>query len=119
MEALLKKKQIYLPSIFRCFGTNSSAKNELRDIFGSRDYFRTPKPIKLIEEFVRATINKESIVLDFFAGSGTTGHAVETINREDGGRRKYILVSNDESNICKDVTLKRMQLINSEVTFLN
>ena len=115
----IMEKEANLPGIFRCFGTNSSAKDELRDIFGSRDYFRTPKPVKLIEEFVRATTNKESIVIDFFAGSGTTGHAVEILNREDGGRRKYILVSNDESNICRDVTLKRMQLINSEVTFLN
>ena len=115
----IMEKEANLPGIFRCFGTNSSAKDELRDIFGSRDYFRTPKPVKLIEEFVRATTNKESIVIDVFAGSGTTGHAVEILNREDGGRRKYILVSNDESNICRDVTLKRMQLINSEVTFLN
>lgn len=113
------ERETNLPRAFRRFGTNSSAKDELKELFGSRDYFRTPKPLKLIEEFIRATTDKDSIVLDFFAGSGTTGHAVETLNREDNGRRTYILVSNSESNICKEVTLKRMKLINSKVTFLS
>lgn len=118
-DGKLLEKEVDLPTRFSCFGTNSSAKDELRELFGSRDYFRTPKPLKLIEEFIRASTNKNSIVLDFFAGSGTTGHAVETLNKEDGGNRSYILVSNNESNICEDVTLKRMQIINSEFTFLN
>ena len=107
-----------VPRIFRCFGTNSSAKDEINDIFGDRNFFRTPKPLKLIKEFVRATTDRDSIVLDFFAGSGTTGHAVEDLNKEDGGNRKYILISNSESNICRNVTVKRMELINSCFTFL-
>ena len=101
-----------VPRIFRCFGTNSSAKDEINDIFGDRNFFRTPKPLKLIKEFVRATTDRDSIVLDFFAGSGTTGHAVEDLNKEDGGNRKYILISNSESNMCSNVTVKRMKLIN-------
>lgn len=63
--------------------------------------------------------NKDSIVLDFFAGSGTVGHAVVDLNNEDNGNRKYILISNSESNICRNVTLKRMQIVDNNVNFLD
>ena len=72
-----------------------------------------------MKELVRATSNKDSIILDFFAGSGTVGHAVVDLNKEDDGSRKYILVSNNESNICKDVTLKRMQMVDDKVNFID
>ena len=52
------------------------------------------------------TTDKNSVVMDFFAGSGTVGHAVMDLNKEDGGTRTFILVSNNESNICKNVTVK-------------
>lgn len=116
---ILKEKESKVPSTFRCFGTNSSAKDEIAELFGDRAYFQTPKPLKLMKELVRATSNKDSIVLDFFAGSGTVGHAVVDLNKEDGGRRKYILVSNNESNICKDVTLKRMKFVDDKVNFID
>jgi len=117
-NGILHEKEKKVSNILSCFGTNSSAKDEMEKIFGRRDYFATPKPLKLIKELVRATTNKNSLVLDFFAGSGTTGHAVINLNNEDGGNRKYILISNDESNICKDVTLKRMRIFNINVVFL-
>ena len=116
---VLKEKEAKVPNIFKCFGTNSSAKDEIEAIFGDRTYFQTPKPLKLLKELIRATTNKDSIVLDFFAGSGTTGHAVIDLNKEDGGNRKYILISNSESNICKDVTLKRIKMFDSNVKFIN
>lgn len=116
---ILKEKDSKVPNIFRCFGTNSSAKDEIKEIFGDRTYFQTPKPLKLLKELVRATTNKDSIVLDFFAGSGTTGHAVIDLNKEDNGNRKYILISNNESNICKDVTLKRIKMFDSNVNFID
>ena len=116
---VLKEKEAKVPNIFKCFGTNSSAKDEIEAIFGDRTYFQTPKPLKLLKELIRATTNKDSIVLDFFAGSGTTGHAVIDLNKEDGGNRKYILITNSESNICKDVTLKRIKLFDSNVKFIN
>lgn len=59
--------------------------------------------------------NKEVIVLDFFAGSGTTGHAVMQLNKEDGGNRKYILCTNNENNICEEVTYQRLKNIQGEL----
>ena len=116
---VLKEKESNVPSTFRCFGTNSSAKDEIAELFGDRSYFQTPKPLKLMKELVRATSNKDSVILDFFAGSGTVGHAVVDLNKEDGGSRKYILVSNNESNICRDVTLKRMKFVDDKVIFID
>lgn len=116
---LIFEKDDEFPYIFDCFGTTSSAKDEIKELFGTREFFSTPKPVKLIKEFVRATTNKNSIVLDYFAGSGTTGQAVEELNQEDGGNRKYILISNSESNICKNVTTKRMSLTKSDFIFLD
>ena len=116
---VLKEKESKVPSTFKCFGTNSSAKDEIAELFGDRSSCQTPKPLKLMKELVRATSNKDSIILDFFAGSGTVGHAVVDLNKEDDGSRKYILVSNNESNICKDVTLKRMQMVDDKVNFID
>lgn len=53
--------------------------------------------------------NKNSIILDFFAGSGTTGHAVLELNNEDGGNRKFILITNNENNICTDICYPRLK----------
>ena len=115
---VLKEKESDVPEIWDCFGTTSSAKDEIQVIFGKRDYFSTPKPVKLIKEFVRATTDKDSIVMDFFAGSGTLGQAVYELNNEDGGDRHFILVSNSESNICREVTKKRMEIIGVDFRFL-
>ena len=52
-----------------------------------------------------------AIVLDFFAGSGTTGHAVMKLNAEDGGNRRFILCTNNENNICRDVTYERIKRV--------
>lgn len=104
----LKEKDSKVPAIFDCFGTTSSAKDEIQEIFGDRTYFSTPKPLKLMKELVRATTNKNSIVIDFFAGSGTTGDAVDSLNKEDKVNRSFILISNSENNICKNVTVERL-----------
>ena len=118
-NGILKEKESEVPETFDCFGTTSSAKDEINEIFGSREYFSTPKPVKLIKELARATTNKESIVLDFFAGSGTLGQAVKELNDEDNGKRTFILISNNESNICRNVTVKRMEKTGSCFSFID
>ena len=57
--------EVPFPDEFDCFGTTSSAKDEIADIFGKREYFSTPKPVKLIKELIRVTTNESSIVMDF------------------------------------------------------
>ena len=104
----IKERLSDMPEIFDCFGTTSSAKDEINEIFGKRDYFSTPKPVKLIKELIRATSNSDSIIMDYFAGSGTVGQACLELNKEDFGNRKFILVSNSESNICRNVAYKRL-----------
>ena len=98
-----------LETVIDFLGTTSSAKDEIAALFGDRTAFATPKPMKLIKEFIRAASEKDSIVLDFFAGSGTTGHAVMDLNKEDGGSRKFILITNDENNICQNITVPRIR----------
>jgi adenine specific DNA methylase Mod len=96
-------------SIIKGLGTTSSAKDEIAFLFGSRDIFSTPKPMKLIKELIRISSKKNSIIMDFFAGSGTAGHAVMDLNNEDGGNRRFILVTNDENDICNKVTIPRLK----------
>ena len=115
----LLEKDSEVPETFDCFGTTSSAKDEINELFGSRDYFSTPKPVKLMKELARATTNKTSIVLDFFAGSGTVGQAVTELNQEDNGDRTFILISNNESNICKNVTCARLVKNKIDYRFLD
>ena len=98
-----------LETVIDGMGTNSSAKDEIAELLGDRSAFATPKPVKMIEEFIRSASTKNSIVLDFFAGSGTTGHATMKLNAEDGGNRQYILITNNESDICRKVTIPRIE----------
>ena len=102
---------ISMETILKGLGTTSSAKDELKEILGRRDIFQTPKPMKLVKELVRAAAGKHALVLDFFAGSGTTGHAVMDLNMEDGGDRKFILVNNAENEICREVTYERLRRV--------
>ena len=74
--------------------------------------FDFPKPVELIKYLIKITDkNNEILVLDFFAGSGTTGQAVLELNREDYGKRKFIICTNNENNICDDVTFPRMERV--------
>lgn len=104
------------PTIWSDVPTMRQAKAMLRDIFGKGDVFDTPKPVELIERILRLVSNKDALVLDFFAGSGTTGHAVLRLNAEDGGRRRFVLVSSSEAtsehpdrNVCRDICAVRVK----------
>ena len=97
-----------LESIVSGFGTTSSAKDEIAELLGDRSCFSTPKPTVLFRELIRVSSKKDSVILDFFAGSGTTGHAVMDLNKEDGGNRRFILVTNNESDICRKITIPRL-----------
>lgn len=80
--------------------------------------FNNPKPTSLVEYLTKAHLTKDDLILDFFAGSGTTGHAVMKLNAEDGGNRRFILVSSTEANadepdknICRDVCAERLRRV--------
>lgn len=94
----------------------TSAKTELKSIFNSKESpFSNPKNTGLLKLLITLKEGKNITILDFFAGSGTTGHAVMKLNAEDGGNRKFILCTNNENNICRDVTYERIKrVINKE-----
>ena len=106
-----EEKEYYMDSIMRGVGTSSTAKDEIESILGNRDLFDTPKPTKLIMELVRCAAEKNSIVLDSFAGSGTTAHAVLCLNNQDGGNRKFILC--EMCDYAESITAERVRRVMS------
>ena len=101
-----EKDTINPPSVLRNIATTKQGSALLKDMFEGEVVFDFSKPIKLIT-FLLSLRPKESTILDFFAGSGTTLHATMQLNSEDGGHRKCILVTNNENNICEKVTYER------------
>jgi adenine-specific DNA-methyltransferase len=81
-------------------GSNTSASKELAKIFDGKVVFETPKPTSLISRLLRISTQSNDIILDFFAGSAATGHAVMNLNSEDSSNRRFILVQLPES--CKE-----------------
>ena len=86
----------------------SDAGNGREVILGGKK-FDFPKSLYLLIDTLKLTSTKNSTVLDFFAGSGTTGHAVLELNKQDGGKRKFILCTNNENNIAEEVTYERLK----------
>lgn len=83
---------------------------EIQAILG-KGKFDFPKPLELISRIIKIGTDEKTTVLDFFAGSGTTGHAVMKLNAEDGGSRRFILCTNNENNICREVTYERIKRV--------
>jgi len=90
---------------------------EIRDIFGDGKVFSFPKPSALVGNLA-SMLPKDTTILDFFAGSGTTAHAIAKLNAEDGGDRRFILVSSTEAtedapdkNLCRDVCAERVRRV--------
>ena len=94
-------------SILYDVAENADGSYLLTSLFGKKDIFTNPKPIELITDVISHHGNKRAIILDFFAGSGTTLHATMQLNAEDGGHRQCILVTNNENGICENVTYER------------
>lgn len=110
------------------FGKNQTVGSEIPTIWTEKAFFTTkgsshvrsifedkrfpyPKPLEYIVEILRATTEPDSIILDFFAGSGTTGEAVLELNKADMGNRKFILCTNNQNNICTEVTYPRLKTV--------
>lgn len=91
--------------------TSDSGTLALKKYFDNKRIFGFPKPIGLIQKCISLCSTPAPIVLDFFAGSGTTGHTVMKMNAEDGGNRRFILCTNNENNICRDVTYERIKRV--------
>lgn len=90
-------------------GSNDEARRELKTIF-PENIFDTPKPIALLKRIINLICSDSDIVLDSFAGSGTTGQAVLELNKKDGGKRKFVLVEL-EREISKNITAKRLKKV--------
>lgn len=97
-------------------GVNEEASNELFNMIGEQNIFEYPKPRTLVEyltsllfDYYENNYQKDITVLDFFAGSGSTGHAILNLNKIDNGNRVFILCTNNEENICSDICYPRIQ----------
>lgn len=85
----------------------------LKEIFSetTEKIFDFPKSPHLMRDILSISSSKDAMILDFFAGSGTTGHAVLDLNKEDSGNRRFVLCTNNENNICEEVTYERLKRV--------
>ena len=90
-------------------GHTQEATQEITAIFGTKTVFDYPKPTRLIERIIQVATKSDSIILDSFAGSGTTAHAVLNMNKADGGHRKFILV--EMMDYAENVTAERVKRV--------
>jgi adenine-specific DNA-methyltransferase len=90
-------------------GHTDEAKKEMHAIFGREDAFATPKPLRLLSRIVEIATRKDSLVLDSFAGSATTAHAVLQANKRDGGSRRFIMVEMED--YADDLTAERLRRV--------
>jgi adenine-specific DNA-methyltransferase len=112
---------------FEEVGHNDAANKEIAELFNSKAPFDTPKPSTLINQMLKIGTNKQGLILDFFAGSSTTAHAVMQLNAEDGGNRKFIMVQLDEKtnpdsearkagyNTIDEIARKRIDLAGKKI----
>lgn len=90
-------------------GTTTEAKNDLKKVFGGSVPLETPKPPRLIERILQIAGDREALILDSFAGSGTTAHAVLNMNKADGGHRRFILV--EMMDYAESITAERVRRV--------
>lgn len=90
-------------------GSNRTSKTELNALLDSTNNFNTPKPVSLIQRILEIATQKNSLVLDSFAGSGTTAHAVLSLNKQDGGNRKFICIEMED--YAETITAERVKRV--------
>lgn len=96
-------------SILYDLTNTADASKQLTEIFGRKDEFDTPKPIDLVKYFISHISKNNDIILDSFAGSGTTAHAVLELNKEDGGNRSFILIEMED--YANSITAERVRRV--------
>ena len=106
-----KPKSIFYKPVYSSWNWTTQLKN----IFWKK-VFNNPKPIDLIKDFLILWWSKNSLILDFMAGSWTTGHAVLDLNKEDGWDRKFVLCTNNENKIAEQVTYERIKRVSEWYT---
>ena len=104
-----REKGVNIFTIWSDVGTATDGTKELISILGREQTFSTPKPTDLIEKIIRVSTNKSDIILDSFAGSGTTAHAALALNKKDGGNRKFILIERED--FADDTTAERVRRV--------
>jgi adenine-specific DNA-methyltransferase len=92
-----------IDGVYTQYGTN-----EMINFFGNAKAFSFPKPTELIKQLLSLCNKHDALILDFFAGSGTTGQAVLELNKEYGTNHKFILCTNNENRICEEITYNRL-----------
>ena len=90
-------------------GHTDEAKKEIKEVFNGLSAFDTPKPTRLIKHIIQIAAAPDSIILDSFAGSGTTAHAVLNMNKQDGGHRRFILVETED--YAENITAERVRRV--------
>lgn len=116
-----EEQEFYFDSIMDSLGTFTDAKEELTDILGDRDYFDTPKPIKLIQEIIRVSTSEDDIIIDYFSGSSTTANSLIKLNLEESTRRKFIMVQlpEDLDERHQKVDSSEKKTIQKQIDFLD
>jgi len=107
-----EQKETTPTTLFSDLGTAKTAGFEIENIFGNKP-FTYPKPVTLIEHIIKIASEKNDLILDFMAGSGTTGQAVLELNKKDGGDRRFILCTNNENKICENITYERIKRVSA------
>ena len=90
---------------------SANASDMIKKMFNGNIIFDTAKPVEYIKRMFQIGSKKNATILDFFAGSGTTAQAVLELNQEDNGNRQFILCTNNENNICEDITYQRIKTV--------
>lgn len=111
IEYMNRKKPMSTLDFTDAIYSNDNAKKDLKRIFSGEVVFDYPKPVELIKSICKLIGNKNAIFLDCYAGSGTTGEAILEMNKIDGGNRKFILCTNNQNNICRNITYERIRKV--------